>query len=315
MRMRRLSWAGLELASEHVRILIDPLENVAPLERSLGPPREPILHIDESATTTHALVTQRHPDHFDPATLARILGPSGTVFCPRSLVDEVRNAGLRAHGFEPWEMKKLDVISVAAVPAVDWRGDDQVSWVVEHNRHRIIHCGDTIWHGRWWRIAREYGPFDWAFLPVGGVTATDPGAESSGAQATLTPKQACVAASILDASKLCPIHYRTFDHPPAYADRPNLLAALAQAAHEEKADVRLLNPGDALVWGDDDLQPHTVRRSRHLRRDQQNNPRPRKRYATNGEARRPRAVAAPSPCAPNRGGHARPAEIPGRGRR
>lgn len=163
-------------------------------------------------------------------------------------------------------MKQLDVISVAAVPAVDWRGDDQVSWVIEHNRHRIIHCGDTIWHGRWWRIAREYGPFDWAFLPVGGVTATDPGAESSGAQATLTPKQACVAASILEAAKLCPMHYRTFDHPPAYADRPNLLAGLAQAAHEEKVDVRLLNPGDALVWGDDDLQPHAVRRSRHLRR-------------------------------------------------
>lgn len=101
LRMRRLSWAGLELAGEHLRILIDPLENVAPLESSLGPPREPILHIGESATTTNALVTHRHSDHFDPGTLARVLGPSGTVFCPRSMVDEVRNTGLRAHGFEP----------------------------------------------------------------------------------------------------------------------------------------------------------------------------------------------------------------------
>jgi L-ascorbate metabolism protein UlaG (beta-lactamase superfamily) len=258
LRMRRLAWAGLELVGERVRILIDPLENVAPLESCLGAPREPILHLGESATTTHALVTHRHPDHFDPSALARVLGRSGAVFCPRSMVDEVRDAGLRAHGFEPWEMKKLDVISVAAVPAVDWRGADQVSWVVEHNGHRIIHCGDTIWHGRWWRIAREYGPFDWAFLPVGGVTGSGPGAEPSAAPATLTPKQACVAARILEASNLCPIHYRTFDHPPAYAEQPNLLAALAQAAREQKVDVRLLNPGDALVWGDDDLQSHAA---------------------------------------------------------
>jgi L-ascorbate metabolism protein UlaG (beta-lactamase superfamily) len=252
--MARLSWAGLDLWSERVRILVDPLENVAPLEGFLGPPREPILRIADTATTTHALVTHRHPDHFDPVTLARVVGPTGTVFCPRSMVGEVRAAGLRAQGMEPWETKKLDVISVAAVPAVDWRGDDQVSWVIEHNRHRIIHCGDTMWHGRWWRIAREYGPFDWAFLPINGVIATYPGMEPSGLPAMLTPKQACVAARILHASKLCPIHYRTFNNPPVYIEQPNLPEALARAAREEKVDVRLMNPGDALAWGDDDLR-------------------------------------------------------------
>lgn len=255
LRMTRLSWAGLELLSERVRILIDPLENVAPLQGFLGEPRERIVPIADSAITTHALVTHRHGGHFDPVTLARVVGPSGIVFCPRSIANEVRAAGLRAHGVDPWEPKKLDVISVAAVPAVDWRGDDQVSWVIEHNRHRIIHCGDTIWHGRWWRIAREYGPFDWAFLPINGVIAAYPGLEPSGLPATLTPKQACVAARILHASKLCPIHYGTFNNPPLYVEQPNLLEALAQAAREEKVDVRLLNPGDTLAWGDDDLQP------------------------------------------------------------
>ena len=213
LRIKRLSWAGLELVGERLRILIDPLENAAPLESSLGPAREPILHIGESATRTHALVTQRHPDHFDPATLVRVVGRSGTVFCPRSLVEEVRRLGLRAYGFEPWEMKKLDVISVAAVPAVDRRGDDQVAWVVEHNRPRIIHCGDTIWHGRWWRIAREYGPFDWAFLPISGVIATYPGLAPSGLPATLTPKQACVAARLLEGVQALPDPSPHFQQP------------------------------------------------------------------------------------------------------
>src|SRR5262249_49540000 len=101
LRMTRLSWAGLELAGERVRILIDPLENVAPLENILGPPREPILHIAETATPTHALVTHRHPDHFDPGTLARVLGRSCSVFCPRSITREVRAAGRRTHGMKP----------------------------------------------------------------------------------------------------------------------------------------------------------------------------------------------------------------------
>jgi len=254
LRMTRLSWTGLELAGERVRILIDPLENVAPLESFLAPTREPVLHIAETATPTHALVTQRHPDHFDPDTLARVLGRSGSAFSPRSLTREVRAAGWRAHGMEPWETRTLEAICIAAVPAVDWRGDDQVSWVIEYNGHRIIHCGDTTWHGRWWRIAREYGPFDWAFLPINGAIATDRGAEPSGLPTTLTPKQACAAARILQASKLCPIHYRTFNNPPHYVEQPNLLDALAQAAREEKVDVRLLNPGDAVAWGDDDLQ-------------------------------------------------------------
>src|SRR5262249_30461250 len=64
---------GRPRARQRARANIDPLENVAPLESFLGPPREPVLHIAETATPTHALVTQRHPDHFDPDTLARVL--------------------------------------------------------------------------------------------------------------------------------------------------------------------------------------------------------------------------------------------------
>ena len=63
--------------------------------------------------------------------------------------------------------------SVTPVASLDWRGtdSDQVAWVVEGAGARIIHCGDTMWHGNWWQIARDHGPFDVAFLPVNGVIA------------------------------------------------------------------------------------------------------------------------------------------------
>lgn len=79
------------------------------------------------------------------------------------------------------------------------------------------------------------------------VTAIYPGLEPSGLPATLTPKQACIAARILRAAKLCPIHYRIFNNPPAYAEQPDLLEALALASVEENVDVQLAEPGELLA--------------------------------------------------------------------
>ncbi len=246
-QLRRLSWAGIELAGDGVRLLIDPLENIAPLRDFLGPPHGEIIHIDNFAGITHALITHRHPDHFDTSTLRRVVGSAGTVYCPKSLVDEVQTSGLRAQGMEAWARRDIDGFGIAAVPAADWRGDDQVSWVIEHDGHRIIHCSDTIWHGQWWNIARQYGPFDWAFLPINGVVAIYPGFAPSGLPATLTPKQACVATRILRAAKLCPIHYGTFNNPPVYTEEPGALHNLARASEQEHVDVRLADPGETLI--------------------------------------------------------------------
>jgi L-ascorbate metabolism protein UlaG (beta-lactamase superfamily) len=246
MQLRRLSLAGVELRTEHVRLLIDPLENVAPLKNFLGPPRDPILHIEKAPMLTHALVTHRHPDHFDPLTLRRVTGESGTVFCPHEIVEEVRGHDLRAQGADLWHTVTVNGLSVTAVPAVDWRGDDQISWVVGDVHGTIIHCGDTIWHGCWWRIARELGPFDWAFLPANGVIAIFPGLEPSGLPATLTPKQACVAARLLNSAALCPIHYGTFNNPPAYAEHADVVGTLERSAGKERVRLRFAEPGEVL---------------------------------------------------------------------
>jgi L-ascorbate metabolism protein UlaG (beta-lactamase superfamily) len=78
--------------------------------------------------------------------------------------------------------------------------------VVSAGGRRIFHGGDTLWHGHWWRIGRQFGPFDVAFLPVNGARFgwRKP---VSGQPGVLTPEQAVAAAAILGARCLVPIHH------------------------------------------------------------------------------------------------------------
>src|SRR5256885_673325 len=59
--------------------------------------------------------------------------------------------------------------TVTAVPAVDGSGDPQVSWLIEVDGKRVLHLGDTMWHGWWWRISERYGPPDILLAPINGA--------------------------------------------------------------------------------------------------------------------------------------------------
>src|SRR5207302_6833608 len=153
-----------------------------------------------------------------------------------------------ARGVALWETVRppaSEGVAITAVPAVDWRGDHQVSWVVDDGEHRIFHGGDTIWHGSWWLIIKRFLSFDVVFLPVNGVIARLSGMEPSNLPATLTPDQAAVAARVLKARIFCPIHYGQFNNPNTYRQHPDIAAALCRAA--EREGVRLVAAADGEV--------------------------------------------------------------------
>ena len=103
----------------------------------------------------------------------------------------------------PNESFGLGEFTVTALPAVDGFGEDQVSWVVETADKRIIHFGDTLWHGYWWYFAKTFGPFDVAFLPINGAVTRFPNMQPSEIPACLTPAQTVAAGSILGAKQVC----------------------------------------------------------------------------------------------------------------
>src|SRR3954469_23044726 len=145
-----LGWAGVLLEQGDNALFIDPqlVFRDRPARNVATAP------IASKATSRFALVTHLHPDHFDPAALRQALSDDGNVFAAASMAPSVAARGLPVTSLALWERFSAGGFDghdflVVPVPAADGFGDPQVSWVIRAAGRRLIHCGDTIWHGQW----------------------------------------------------------------------------------------------------------------------------------------------------------------------
>ncbi len=146
-----------------------------------------------------------------------------------------------------WETTTIGPFTIAAVPAVDALGDPQVSWAVEADGIRVIHLGDTMHHGYWWRAAHRYGPFDAVLTPINGPTVCFPHCQPpSPYPSALDARHAAVAARLLQARTAIPIHYDGFHAEGFYTTRPDELARFLDAATGEPYEVRTPGLGEEL---------------------------------------------------------------------
>jgi L-ascorbate metabolism protein UlaG (beta-lactamase superfamily) len=138
--------------------------------------------------------------------------------------------------------------TITALPAADGFGDPQISWCVAAEGSRILHAGDTLFHGWWWLSALRCGPFDAAFLPVGGaVVDLPPRQPASPLPAGMDPRQAAVAAHLLKARQVIPIHYGPLHEASNYVQADDPSGTLRAAAEEWGIDARVLGSGERLV--------------------------------------------------------------------
>lgn len=241
LRAQRLAWAGIRLSLPESTIFIDPLRNEKVWGGALA---DPLVPVNDAKGARFVLVTHRHSDHTDPVAIQEALGTDGTLVYAGAGVPNVPGVRMRACAL--YEPQILGDFTATAVPASDGYGDQQVSWIVSAAGRRIIHCGDTLWHGSWWQIGRQYGPFDAAFLPVNGARFRwrQPASE---VPAVLTPEQAVAAAVILGARTLVPIHFG-IEGAEGYLEVERPLEALRAAAARRDMSVSVLNPGEWLDW-------------------------------------------------------------------
>ncbi|KOX12167.1 metal-dependent hydrolase [Saccharothrix sp. NRRL B-16348] len=192
-----------------------------------------------SGTVTAALVTHLHRDHTDAAALADVLTPRAPVLRPApGHGDDVDNVTtlpaerelvlhrLAAEVVDAWSTSEIGPFRVTAVPAIDGLGDPQLNWVVQADGQRVFHGGDTMFHGFWWLVARRFRPFDAVFLPANGAVVDVPHLQPpSPLPAAMDPRQAAVAADILDARHAVPIHYDV--------EQPDKIAGYVEVADPE----------------------------------------------------------------------------------
>ena len=240
MRLRHLGWAGVEIEHDGHTLLIDCLKDAFPLIRG-----EKMVSPLKPGGTTAALVTHLHPDHADPVAIAAALAPGAPVFRPEpnpgsgddqrmtaQAEAQFRETGLQPEIVPPWKERKIGPFRIVAVPSVDGFGDPQRGWIVEAGGTRILHAGDTLFHGYWWAIARAVGPLNVAFLPINGAVVRLPHLQPpSPHPAVMLPEEAAVAAQLLGVNVAVPIHYG-LRQPPEYVEIPRAVERFVEKAAE-----------------------------------------------------------------------------------
>jgi L-ascorbate metabolism protein UlaG (beta-lactamase superfamily) len=261
MRVRWLGWAGVELASEGATIVIDPLADPAGTFAALGEAARgadlPAVQAPAPGRAVAALVTHLHRDHADAGALAAALAPSAAVHHPApsepanpalaQAEHELTAASLPRRTVAVWETVAAGPFTCTALPAVDGLGDPQVSWLVEAAGRRVLHLGDTMFHGAWWQMARRAGPFDVVFAPVNGAVVDFPHQQPpSPLPATMEPEQAALAGELLGAAAVVPMHHGGYHLDPWYRPVADARGRFERAARGRPYRAAALAAGESL---------------------------------------------------------------------
>ncbi len=268
MEIRWLGWAGVEIEAEGERLLVDPLQDPAATFAWMGGGafRAQVPQVAAPAAGRDAaagLVTHLHRDHADAGALAAGLADGARVLEPprwpgapvedlavAQADGELESSGLAREQVAVWDTRQIGPFTVAALPAVDGLGDSQVAWLIEAEGRRVLHLGDTIFHSYWWRMARRHGPFDLVLAPINGAVISFPHLQPASPLAgTMEPEQTAIAAEILGASTVVPIHYDGYNAEGFYQPAEDALRRFQSAAADRQVPTRVLAVGESMSLG------------------------------------------------------------------
>jgi L-ascorbate metabolism protein UlaG (beta-lactamase superfamily) len=264
MEVRWLGWAGVEIECSGQSVVIDllgdPLGVLAAVPEIAVQTLMPhVVAPKNTGSVLAGLCTHLHRDHADAKALVSALAPGAPVIHPAGFggddhenfwllqaESELQSAGLERRSVSDWETLTVGPFEISALPAVDGIGDPQVSWVIEAEGRRVVHLGDTMFHGYWWRAARRFGPIDVVCTPINGPTLCFPHCQPPSPLAgALEPEQAALAGELLGASYVIPIHYGGFRVPEQYEPVPEDERRFLEATAGRPYEVHKLGPGES----------------------------------------------------------------------
>ena len=120
LRIQKLAWAGVRLQLGDSTLFIDPLINRNVWESAQA---DPMIPVDVERGDRFVLVTHRHPDHFDPLAVRKIVGDSGVLVCDADVAPFAAGQGFKVRLAPIYEPVLLGDFTATAVPAMDRYGD------------------------------------------------------------------------------------------------------------------------------------------------------------------------------------------------
>lgn len=220
-----VTWVGhatwlVQLAG--VNMVVDPIwakaiSGVVPRRSAPGVSLKDLPRIDV------VLVTHNHRDHMDAPTL-RHFSKAPLAVVPQGLGPSMRALGYtNITQMEWWQTIAVGNASITFVPSQHWsrRGvadTNETLWggyVMEGGGKRVYHTGDTAYFDGFKEIARRCGSPDAALLPIG---AYDP--EWFMRRQHMNPEDALHAAQDLDARRILPMHWGTYQLTDEWLGEP-----------------------------------------------------------------------------------------------
>ena len=212
MKIQYYGHAGVKIEDDLI-ILIDPWLNDNPIAT---------IKAEEISKADYIIATHNHSDHVDDIPLiAKNTG--ATVVSILETAEDLASKGCeKTVGCNIGGTVKLDGLELIFTQAFHSMSSNPSGVVIFYNNKKIYHAGDTGVFGDMKLIGEMY-PLDLAFIPAGG-------------HFTMGIKEAQKAVQLLNAKKIVPIHYNTFDVIKQVVDE--------SLVKESDSQLLILKPGE-----------------------------------------------------------------------
>ena len=218
LRVTFVNHATFLLQTAGLNLLTDPVwsERVSPVTFA-GPRRRraPGLRMEDLPPIDAILISHNHYDHFDTATLARLLDRHRpAVFCPVGLAQPLRKIGFEEIcELDWWQSVAWCGLNVHCVPAqhfsartpFDRRRTLWCGWMLSNEEGSVYFAGDTGFGSLFEEIAADFPRIRLSLLPIGAYKP-----QWFMGPIHMTPSHALYAHRILNSRYSIATHFGTF---------------------------------------------------------------------------------------------------------